>query len=1392
MIKTSHSVANSLSILALTLFFLAGFSSCGQVDDAVKKEVDSLNMMSYEIRYTSIKKSKQYAQEAIDKYSDSGYKDGIYLAWGNLGYAYYMQMRYDSVMVCSKYVLDNSRNDLICAISDINMMLTCNMTGHSKEFYEYRTDAQERLDRVEKESEAMTDYQTMLWRSTQARFHLASLRYFLRMRLNDAANESSQWLEGNTHLFFDDPSLKASYLMHRSMLNVFDKEKEDKLTFSRRTLFQLFQNSAANNYTYLIGEAANRLARTIIRDGELTQTQKVLAQEFMQMEDVDSIGEVLAERSLELFEEYGNKYTICRALQVLSEYKVRDGKYEDALQLLEKALQLINVHHRELNSQHNHLMAHNSDTLYTYSIIEDTLSTEMEWIADEGIISVPSMMAGVREQLSIVYGAMGKKAESDYNHNIYFDIHDATRQDMRVLQEEERLYNDERMLNVLIYVFVIVLVILGFVLYFFNKRSQMQYKQQVNKLSHVIDICRNMSQALSEDIEDESDLDSTLHQLTDNDVKTLFPMIGNDCKDWTMAELRHMNGMDKEMFNVLLVFYRWMKEKGMMYITFAEEERRLESETYLLEKRFEESKKQYLEKLTSMSIVNGITPFLDRALHEVAKLKDENGERTKERFEYVCELIGKINEYNDVLGHWVKIRRGIVTLNVENFELQPLLETLKLGAKTFANKSIDLEIGDSSLVVKADKSLTLFMMNTLLDNARKYTPEGGMVKLTTEDMGECVEISIQDTGHGMSEADVETINGSKVYDSSKIGADGENAEEVKKQKGFGFGLMNCKGIIEQYRKTNAVFSVCQFGVESTIGKGSRFFFRLPKGVVKAVTMLLAIFTLCSCDAERIQNDEEQDEVFVNEDEMLDQAEYYVDCVFSENVEHNYEMALVYADSAIDRLNAYYLKSHPGSSKLMKLSEGEMAEVEWLKEGFDTNYDIIITVRNEVAISALALNRSKLYLYNSEAFTRLYQIASTDDAMEEYCNSIKQANRDKRAILIMLGVLIFSVLVVYFFLHYRHYQLFIFNLRQFIQLNNNVFSAPNDKLQEVLHQSLSDIKLTDRVELSFDKPSFAEQMEMKTWKGNLRMYPLTVKTASEEVNAGTMTVLFRDQKLTDDEELIIDLVRQFIAIHTYFSFLKVGARNTLLELKEDERKKIEVEQQRVYVQNMIMDNCMSTLKHETMYYPNRIKQIIDKALVDGDLNEKISDVDELLTYYKQVFNILSSCAGKQVERVLFKRSTIQVALLGDMVSKSFKKVCKKNRSTARLTVGTAHGMKVLGDKVFLQVLIDNVLSLYFEHNSGGDLSLDYEEADGFVKFIFTDPLYSYIEDEIPNLFYVDNVKYDAKSDELKGMQYLLAKQIVREHDQYSHRRGCRIYVENIKDGGSRFVFTIPKA
>ena len=1376
--------------------------SCGGRMDAERKQVDSLNGLAYQMKYASLSRAEEYVDEVLKVYAESGYKDGLHEAWLNKGDIYGMRMAYDSAQLCYQKVLEESANDLISSLADVDMMSVCLMTSMNKEFYDYRSDAWERMEDVEEESGDMNEHQRVLWNRVQVEYHVVSANYYMKMRQDEEAEEEITWLDNHQRLFAADTTQLSEYLFLKSLYMMNASSHEDDVDAVRRNLLRLLSMSVQHGNVYFEASALNSLANSVLSRGDLKPSRRAFLEELVKGDEAEGLVHRLASRSLRLAKAYGNDFVQTMALLTLSNDYLSQGKDSMALVPMEQALQLINTHHRSINRSINH-DAEGVDVLYAYSDVEDTLSTEMRWIAHPDIITVPEWMALVREQLSVVYGAMGMKAESDYNHNIYFDILDATRQDQRVEQERENLNHEERMLNVLLWGFLLTGVVLVWLLIIYNRKSHREYLEKVKMLSKVIDICKNLSSALTEDVADEAELQRMLHRVSDEDVQMLFPQLKG--QDWTTAEWSVQKGLDWELFRVLLAFYAWMKQKGMLFLSYAEKRMQIESEIYLFEKRFEENKRLYIEKLTSMSIVNGITPFLDRALHEVHKLKTDktaSKEAMRERLLYLSELVDKINEYNDVLGYWVKIRQGMVTLHVESFALQPLFETLKHSTKTFAAKGIELMVEDTASVVRADKALTLFMMNTLLDNARKYTQEGGEVRLSAEETETYVEVSVRDTGYGMSAADVETINHTKVYDASKIGVS-EGGDEIKRNKGFGFGIMNCKGIIGKYKKTNALFNVCDFGVESTKGEGSRFYFRLPKGVIKTI---VGVLLLCVCG-----------NAYAVED--LQRANDYADSIYSCNVEGRYEEAILYADSAIACLNAHYQAVSPQGQQLMVLEGAGMAELAWWKMGIDTDYELIISIRNETAIAALAVNRNALYHYNSEVFTRLYRLMSTDPTLEEYCNDIKSANRNKKTIVILLGIMIVFMLATYFFLHYRHHQLFIFNLRQFMQLNHHVFTDSAQDMLKVFHQDLSDMKSADAVGLliasqaeaepcvqfagdtaehegdeALMRSAYLQKREVHSRDGHFHAYPLYVPNMEDGTLSGVLGVRFSDGKLTAEEELMMRLVVQLMSIHAYFSCLKVAEMDEEIEQKQEEHLRIDNEQQRVYVQNQIMDNCLSTLKHETMYYPNRIKQIVDAALnvPNGEISASaIADIDELLSYYKEVFTILSACAGKQVEKVLFKRTMLSAQMIGEMAKKSFNRLRKKMQGKGELRVADGQGVKVQGDKVFIQALLDNIISLYFEHHSDGDLVLDFDMSDGFAKFAFTDTAYRYEDEEMSQLFYVDNIKYDALSDRLIGAQYLLCRQIIREHDAYAVQRGCRIYVENCEDGqGSRFVFTLP--
>ena len=64
------------------------------------------------------------------------------------------------------------------------------------------------------------------------------------------------------------------------------------------------------------------------------------------------------------------------------------------------------------------------------------------------------------------------------------------------------------------------------------------------------------------------------------------------------------------------------------------------------------------------------------------------------------------------------------------------------------------------------------MLNTLADNARKFTPEGGEVTLSAQETDDYVEISVKDTGAGMSEEQLQHLFDPKPIRDSGSGGHG--------------------------------------------------------------------------------------------------------------------------------------------------------------------------------------------------------------------------------------------------------------------------------------------------------------------------------------------------------------------------------------------------------------------------------------------------------------------------------------------------------------------------------------------------------------------------------------------------------------------------------------------
>lgn len=66
----------------------------------------------------------------------------------------------------------------------------------------------------------------------------------------------------------------------------------------------------------------------------------------------------------------------------------------------------------------------------------------------------------------------------------------------------------------------------------------------------------------------------------------------------------------------------------------------------------------------------------------------------------------------------------------------------------------------------------------------------------------------------------------------------------------------------------------------------------------------------------------------------------------------------------------------------------------------------------------------------------------------------------------------------------------------------------------------------------------------------------------------------------------ELVARYVAIVVFNAVVKLATKYRDIESAHEETRRASWEDSMLHVQNMVLDNCLSTIKHETIYYPNK--------------------------------------------------------------------------------------------------------------------------------------------------------------------------------------------------------------
>ena len=1432
-----------LYIIGIVLF--ASFFSC--TDMVPTKEVrliDSLNGKAYAYRYRSLDSSYKYANEAYRQVNF--YKSGIAEASNNLGFCAFMAMDFDRAEALHKEVYKLTKNELELLIADIGLMKICQRTAMNKEFYDYRNSALKRMKRIREESDLFADrHEALRLDYAFTEFFIVSSIYYYYLQQRQEAITSLNRIPEDEALTDTNQLLYYHYIKGSASL-VEATKPEDRKMREFDQLYITWRTAVQTNHPYFEGNGLQGLANLMVSPNnfELFRTRRGYALDQFGF-PVDSLLPLrMAQRALEKFREYNDLYQIAGAYVSIGKYMNEHGRYTEALDTLAKALDCVNQHHM----LYYHHAADTLDKLHVF-VEGDTTYTGVPWIMQEDVRTVPEWISRIREQLSVSYAGLGMKYASDYNRNIYLDILNYTRQDKELESRYLSLEADSRQMTLVLSLVIVGLVLVVILWWFFNKRSKIRNQVDVERLQRILTLCRDITSSIPMNV---PLIQQGIDQLFGKGRLQLeIPEEGKAA----LVPLHRLNRDEKALVHVLEPYIVWAADNEQMVEALSDERMQLEKQRYVYEQHIAGNKRQNLIKKACLAIVNGINPYIDRILNEVHKLTErgdiDNAKIKKEKYQYIDELVTTINEYNDILALWIKMKQGTLSLNIETFSLNELFELLGKGRRAFEMKNQKLEIEPTTVMVKADRALTLFMINTLAENARKYTPEGGTIKVyarITEDA--YVEISVEDNGRGISEEDVAHIIGEKVYDSRVIGMkNAADPEVLKENKGSGFGLMNCKGIIEKYKKTNDLFRGCVFDVESELGKGSRFYFRLPSGVRKAMGVLLLCLLLplgmVSCLHDPIPPMlQDGDSIVVVMDsayeDLLDVASDYANAAYFANVDENYELALQYIDSAMLFLNEHYEKyARPDRPhRYMKLvGEGTPAEISWWNELFDSDYHVILDIRNEAAVAFLALKQLDAYSYNNSAFTDLYKLQGEDQTLEAYCRQLERSNTNKTVGIILCFVLLIVSLVGYYFLYMRKRLQNRLNLEQVLEINQKVFAAslvrPQEQenaealqreestLKEIPQRivdeafgSVNELLTIDRMGIAVynetthrleyasrpgqEMPEMVEQCFSAgeyLSEQHLQAIPLMVEAGGEHQCVGVLYLERREGTEQETDRLLFELVARYVTIVVFNAVVKLATKYRDIESAHEETRRASWEDSMLHVQNMVLDNCLSTIKHETIYYPNKIKQIVGRLnaqnLSETEEREAVETMTELIEYYKGIFTILSSCASRQLEEVTFRRTVIPVQELLDAAGKYFKKLMKNRPERIELEIEPMEA-KVIGDVNQLRFLLENLIDEALTVREDGVIRLQARKDNEYIRFLFTDTRREKSVEELNQLFYPNLARMTSgEKGELRGTEYLVCKQIIRDHDEFAGRRGCRINAEPAEGGGFTVYFTIPR-
>lgn len=225
-------------------------------------------------------------------------------------------------------------------------------------------------------------------------------------------------------------------------------------------------------------------------------------------------------------------------------------------------------------------------------------------------------------------------------------------------------------------------------------------------------------------------------------------------------------------------------------------------------KELEKKKDEFIsiashELKTPLTSMRGYIQLLERLI---------NRENNHDLKTYISKVSSQISKLADLVSDLLDISNmesGKMKLSIRPFSFDDMLNNSIDNIQQIYPKHTITQTGSTNIIYPGDEMRLEQVVANYLTNAIKYSPEKNEIKVETSHDEDWLEVRVTDYGIGISPELQEQLF-EKFF---------RVEESSNRFQGLGIGLFICQEIIQRHG------GVC--GVESELGKGSTFYFKLP-------------------------------------------------------------------------------------------------------------------------------------------------------------------------------------------------------------------------------------------------------------------------------------------------------------------------------------------------------------------------------------------------------------------------------------------------------------------------------------------------------------------------------------------------------------------------------------